>query len=207
MLKLLIARHGNTFDSGDTILRVGLRTDLPLSHSGQEQAESLAHFIADNYPTIDQIYCSELQRTEQTARFIQNNYPNKTPDIEVRSFLNEIDYGIDDGQPESKVVERLGRQALNDWENTTILPKGWLFDIDKTIEAIRVFADDLVASNNQKTILVVTSNGVARFFTQLLNENARHTLEGKLKLPTASLSELQYDDIEGWKCLFWGKKI
>ena len=31
---LIVVRHGNTFNSGDTILRVGGATDLPLTEKG-----------------------------------------------------------------------------------------------------------------------------------------------------------------------------
>ncbi|MEL6754250.1 MAG: histidine phosphatase family protein, partial [Pseudomonadota bacterium] len=45
MQTLYIVRHGNTFDTGDTVLRVGGRTDLPLSTSGEMQATALGiHF-------------------------------------------------------------------------------------------------------------------------------------------------------------------
>ena len=41
MTDIYIVRHGNTFDKGDVVTRVGARTDLPLSRSGFAQAEAL----------------------------------------------------------------------------------------------------------------------------------------------------------------------
>ena len=38
--RLIIARHGNTFDAGDIPTRVGRRTDLPLVASGEAQAKT-----------------------------------------------------------------------------------------------------------------------------------------------------------------------
>ena len=35
--KLIVVRHGNTFNKGDTILRVGSKTDLPLTATGVQQ--------------------------------------------------------------------------------------------------------------------------------------------------------------------------
>ena len=32
--KLVVVRHGNTFNSGDVILRVGSATDIPLTETG-----------------------------------------------------------------------------------------------------------------------------------------------------------------------------
>ena len=37
MIRLIVVRHGNTFNKGDVILRVGARTDLPLTAEGMRQ--------------------------------------------------------------------------------------------------------------------------------------------------------------------------
>jgi len=51
--QLFIVRHGNTFDPGDTVTRVGARTDLPLSSSGRAQADALArHFAGMSFAQI-----------------------------------------------------------------------------------------------------------------------------------------------------------
>ena len=42
MARVIICRHGNTFDKGDLVRRVGARTDLALSKSGIKQANFLA---------------------------------------------------------------------------------------------------------------------------------------------------------------------
>ena len=50
MARLFVVRHGNTFDTGDVVTRVGGRTDLPLSKSGKAQAEKLAaHFAGTRF--------------------------------------------------------------------------------------------------------------------------------------------------------------
>ena len=52
---IYIVRHGNTFDPGDTLLRVGARTDLALSVSGCEQADRLGrHFLEKDIVFIRQ---------------------------------------------------------------------------------------------------------------------------------------------------------
>ncbi|HBU32950.1 MAG TPA: histidine phosphatase family protein, partial [Hyphomonas sp.] len=66
MARLIIVRHGNTFDKGDTVTRVGGRTDLPLSASGLAQADALANHFADT--RFVAAFCSPLMRTRQTAR-------------------------------------------------------------------------------------------------------------------------------------------
>ena len=207
MLRLLIARHGNTFDSGDIIRRVGLRTNLPLSVSGLQQSEKLGNFLLASYPTIEKAYCSELIRTRKTAEIILSNYPNYNNIlIEETSLLNEIDYGEDDGQIETMVLDRIGKKAMDDWENSNIVPKGWLFDSEQAIKDIKFFTNSLVKYDN-KTILIVTSNGIARFFPHILNDSASFMANNNLKMPTASISEIVYTKAHGWNCNYWGKKI
>jgi len=47
MSRIVICRHGNTFDKGEIVTRVGARTDLPLSTSGRTQAKILAKELSD----------------------------------------------------------------------------------------------------------------------------------------------------------------
>lgn len=201
MLNLLIARHGNTFDKGDEILRVGLRTDLPLSSSGKTQAERLGAYLTKHYPKIDTVYCSDLIRTQETAQIALQQYHSPLT-IERLSLLNEIDYGEDDGQPETTVIKRLGQQAIDDWETNAILPTGWLFDKPKRIQEITQFAEALTQNESIKTVLLITSNGIARFFRTLLNETNPITSSVSLKLGTGCLSSLRYDN-GLWSCDYW----
>ena len=66
MIRLLIARHGNTFGPQDTVRRVGV-TDLPLVESGLIQGRKLGSYLMQNDLIPDYIYCSELLRAKQTA--------------------------------------------------------------------------------------------------------------------------------------------
>ena len=68
MTRIVICRHGNTFDKGDVVTRVGARTDLPLSSSGRAQAEILAAELSEY--NFTHAYCSPLMRTQQTAMAI-----------------------------------------------------------------------------------------------------------------------------------------
>lgn len=204
MLNLLIARHGNTFDKGDEILRVGLRTDIPLSRSGQAQSQLIGTYLCRHYPKIDIVYCSELKRTEQTARIALKTYPAPLRPIRT-PLLNEIDYGIDDGKPESEVINRIGQEALNKWETESILPKGWLFSKEKVIQEIKCFIDELMINPSINTVLIVTSNGIARFFQSLLDINEQKKPSLPHKLGTGNLSYFIHNG-ESWECKFWDLK-
>lgn len=207
MLKILIVRHGNTFDKGDVLRRVGLRTDMELSESGRIQCSKLGSQLIKLYPKIDQAFCSELKRTQQTAELILSSYPCIKCPITPLSILNEVDYGEDDGKPESEVKARLGEKALQNWDEYTILPDGWLFDINLTIDGLKTLVDDLANRFQNKTLLLVTSNGIARFFPKILQNTQCVKRAQPLKMPTASVSELFYETDKGWQLRYWAKSL
>lgn len=206
MLKLLIVRHGNTFDKGEIIRRVGLKTDLPLSQSGIEQCAPLAKYLKNNHPTIDHVFCSELQRTKQTAKLILPHQPNIFSKMTILKELNEIDYGIDDGKPEQEVISRLGTAAIENWELNSIVPNGWLFDPKTRQKEINKKLEQFVAKYQNQTLLLVTSNGIARFFASILSKPLCIQKATPLKVATASISELTFDIHNKWQCTHWGLK-
>lgn len=156
--RLIIVRHGNTFDKGDVVTRVGGRTDLPLSVSGRAQAEALARHFASS--TFASARSGPLKRTRETAAAIlaaQANPPELTTDL----FLREIDYGPDENRPEADVIARVGQPALDAWERECIPPPGWRVDPAAIVgnwQELFVELRDLSGEH-----LVVTSNGIARF--------------------------------------------
>ena len=175
-----IVRHGNTFDKGDIILRVGGKTDLPLSSSGQTQGRRLA----DALRPIDfgRAYSSDLKRTRQTAELIIGSQSYSLAD-----FLTEVDYGVDEGKPEQEVIDRIGIKALEAWDKAAKPPPGWKVDVEGLRTSWMAFLAGCDANSNT---LVVTSNGVARF---LLDVVRRGGSDVPLKLRTGSygIIELQ----------------
>ena len=200
MITLLIARHGNTFDPGDTILRVGKQTDLPLSHSGRDQARKLGIFLRGKYQKIDQVFVSSLKRTQETASIA---LPNST--FEINPIFDEIDYGLDDGKPESQVVERIGQEALKQWEEFGVAPVEWRVDPEKIMQDWQDFARNCVGQySSDATILVVTSNGIARFSPSIVGaSDARPSLIPSLKMKTGAISSFQFTQEQGWQLVFW----
>jgi broad specificity phosphatase PhoE len=166
MGRIIVCRHGNTFDKGDVVTRVGGRTDLPLSRSGTEQAEALSRHFADTAFRV--AYCSSLQRTRETAATILGARADG-PDLNVLPFLKEIDYGPDENVAEDKVVARIGEDAMRAWEEDSRVPDGWT--VDKA--AIHAGWKSLLAEASrlpkEETILVVTSNGIARFLPDVVD--------------------------------------
>ena len=157
--RVYIVRHGNTFDKGDVILRVGGKTDLPLSKSGQAQADRLSRDLQNI--EFKAAYSSDLRRTRQTAEAIlgQTAYV-------IAGFLTEVDYGIDEGCPETEVITRLGTDALAKWDKDAIPPHGWKVDVEGLKTSWGAF---LATCDPNSNTLVVTSNGVARFLLDVVD--------------------------------------
>ena len=163
MTDIYIVRHGNTFDKGDTVTRVGARTDLPLSSSGHVQADSLAAHFREIAPSgFDVAFCSALQRTRQTAETILNTCGSRRG-LQELDFLREIDYGPDENQPEDKVIARIGDAALKAWDKDAVPPPDWRVAPDDLIAEWASLLNTLSGPNSFPPVLIVTSNGIARF--------------------------------------------
>lgn len=158
--RVFIVRHGNTFEKGDVVTRVGGRTDLPLSPSGQAQAEKLAaHFVGQGI--VFATACSgPLRRTRQTATAVLAAQASP-PDLLTELFLREIDYGPDENRPEPEVVARVGQAAMEAWEKHGAPPPGWRVDPAALVGNWQEMFSDLRGQPGDH--LVVTSNGIARF--------------------------------------------
>ena len=172
MSRIIICRHGNTFDKGDLVTRVGARTDLPLSSSGVKQAEKLGSFFASgsrdyNFVTA---YCSPLKRTRMTAEAILNK-GHKARQVDTLDFLTEIDYGPDENEPEEAVIARIGIDAIRAWDFDASVPPGWKVDPEKILNDWAEFLETHRSIDGD--ILVVTSNGIARFILQLVKPLAQ----------------------------------
>mgnify|MGYP000111579856 CR=1 FL=1 len=165
--RVYIVRHGNTFDTGDVILRVGGKTDLPLSTSGIEQANRLSKAFENI--AFSRAYSSDLKRTRQTAEVIlcEKSYG-------LADFLTEVDYGPDEGRPETEVVARVGVEALKKWDEHAVPPQGWKVDVEGLRTAWQAF---LARCDPGSNTLVVTSNGVARFLLDVVESDEAVSLK------------------------------
>jgi len=190
MTRIVICRHGNTFDKGDIITRVGARTDLPLSNSGKVQAKALAeYFSAPNSDyNFTQAFCSPLIRTHQTGDTILK-LKHTSKELKILEFLTEIDYGIDENKAENDVVARLGQKAIDLWDKKATPPNGWKVDPLSIIEAWKNFFSNSADYNDD--ILVVTSNGIARFALDAVDEIAT---DAPRKLRTAAYGIIEIEN-------------
>ncbi|MCB1531668.1 MAG: histidine phosphatase family protein [Alphaproteobacteria bacterium] len=204
MTTLIIARHGNTFGPDDTPTRVGARTDLPLVESGQEQARKIGQYLSKNRLIPDVVYTSHLSRTIETARIAikESGVSNPTYPLDI---FNEVDYGPDENKPEDEVIARIGAQAIKDWDENAVVPDGWIVHPEAIIESWHKFADQIRAHDDNETILVVTSNGIARFAPHITGDFESFAANHTIKLSTGALAIFEYKD-GAWVVREWGIK-
>jgi probable phosphoglycerate mutase len=183
--RLYIVRHGNTFDKGDVVTRVGGRTDLPLSISGRTQAQALAQHFADTHFATAR--SGPLKRTRETANAILSAQASP-PELATDLFLREIDYGPDENRPEEEVVARIGKAALEAWERDSIPPPGWRVDPAAIIGNWQQLFAELADESGAH--LIVTSNGIARFALAAANA---HRPDAKLATAAYGIIELTPD--------------
>lgn len=202
MTTLIIARHGNTFTAAQTPTRVGARTDLPLVEKGEEQAKALGRYLKGHGLTPDVVYASTLQRTIQTAKLAVRETGVTNPVFSLDIF-NEIDYGPDENQPENKVIARIGAAAIKNWDEHAIVPDGWQVNPKDIIQNWIDFAAQISAHNDRETVLVVTSNGTARFAPYITGDFESFRAAHDIKLATGALAILKHDVAAGWRVEGW----
>lgn len=189
---LMILRHGNTFAPGQTVTRVGRRTDLPLVESGQAQARAAGAWLRQEGLEPDVIFTSTLQRTIRMAELVSEVLERNIPSRAL-PFLDEIDYGEDENRPETEVVARLGEAVLKRWDHEATPPPGWDVDPEAIRSAWRAFAAGVALEYSGRTVLAVTSNGIARFAPCLCAPSQVEALASPLKLATGALAVMRHE--------------
>lgn len=203
-ITLVLIRHGNTFDKGDVIRRVGCGTDLPLSSSGVAQVEKLGVHLKSKNLLPCAVITSALRRTQETAAGALAAAHHTAPQ-RIDTALNELNYGPDEGKPEDDVVARLGAPALALWEAQNIMPDGW----SPRPEIMAAQAHTLMAQiardyQGDDIVWAITSNGVARFFARdCVWDTPKPDV---FKLGTACYAVLQFTG-QAWHVVDWNQKV
>ena len=206
MIRLIIARHGNTFNKGETPTRVGGRTDLPLVESGREQAKMLGEYLLkfDLLPT--KVYAAPLKRTMETAKgALEAAGIAADVTVEPLDIFTEIDYGPDENKPEDEVVARVGQKAIDDWNAFAKVPDGWKVNPGEIISNWKSFASSLVKGKDNTTTMVVTSNGIARFAPYITDDFDAFAASHDIKIGTGCLAVFHFGATE-WVCDSWNIK-
>jgi probable phosphoglycerate mutase len=202
--RIIIARHGNTFTKEQTPLRVGARTDLPLVET--ERGTNIGKYLKLRTFIPSVVFAAPLKRTTETARLAIAALDR---DIELKSDtrFTEIDYGPDEAKTEEEVIARIGQDAMDAWNKSAVVPEGWNVSVEGIIQAWKDFAVEVEKNYADKTVLVVSSNGIIRFAPYLTGNFKKFSEEFDIKVGTGGVCVLEKEaGAKNWTVKEWGTK-
>ncbi|MFZ2620662.1 MAG: histidine phosphatase family protein [Alphaproteobacteria bacterium] len=205
-MKLILARHGNTFNAGEPVVMAGLTNDVPLVTKGMEQADAVGKALKHAGITPAAVYCSTLQRTRQFAEIVcaTLGLPLE-PQPDAR--LDELDYGAWTGLTDAEIdAMPFGAEARENWQKKSIWPSHaqWNPTPEKVIADVKSFAADMTQRHGDAAaVLAVTSNGRLRYFLHLYpGAWEKHHAAGNVKVGTGHLCVLDESD-DNWEIEAW----
>jgi broad specificity phosphatase PhoE len=208
-MKLILARHGNTFGPQDKVTWVGSTNDLPLVAEGLAQAERFGNALNKNEGKIAAIYCAPLLRTKRFAEIIAEKSRKVVPFI-VDERLTELDYGRWSGRSDAEIEEIFGKDCLSDWIDRSVWPEhcGWAGNPKFIEEQVRSFVEEILAKYPaDSTVVAVSSNGRLRYFLKLVGfEFERRVAEKSFKVATGRMCVINFDHDKA-SVSAWNEKV
>lgn len=165
-MKLVLVRHGNTFEKGQVARFVGARTDLPLTETGKKQAENAADYIKKEGLVPSVIYHSSLKRQLETASIISKRLG--LSNLIESSDLKEIDYGSwENLSPEE--IKFMWPQEFKDWEEKGVWPEN-VFQMKESDvrQSLQQWLSNAFRDFAGHTVLAVSSNGILKLLNQII---------------------------------------
>lgn len=210
-ISLYLARHGNTFKPDEPPVFVGSQNDVPLVARGREQANQLAEYLNKNNINLHSIYCAPLKRTSEFAKIVSSHLYHSRPEPKTDNRLMEIDYGHWSGKTKEQIIAAYGEAEYLGWEERSVWPTkgGWALDEATIAQQIRSFAKEVLQKGHGENILVVSSNGVLRYFLKLIEHAFEESVVNKsFKMGTGHLSRIDLEAFHFFagKVIFWDRK-
>jgi broad specificity phosphatase PhoE len=207
-MRLLLARHGNTFAPGEPVVRAGLHNDLPLVESGRAQAAALGVWLRGQGIAPVKVYSGVLRRQLDYVRAALAAAELDVP-VTVDERLNEIDYGDWTGLSNEEIIDRFGQEDFDRWEVRSQWPQtgNWAGSAEGVKHNLRAFAADAARGVvADEAVLVVSSNGILRYFLSLVPGAWEAAVgDGSFKMGTGHISQLSRREV-GWRLDFWNRE-
>lgn len=206
-MQVFLLRHGNTFNTGDHIVRVGSKTDLPLTQKGLEQAREFGNYLSQSNHQIDRFYSGPLIRHRQHSKTIADCIGFCENDIINDERLQEIDYGQWEAKSDDEIILAGFKDDLENWNKNAIWPPADIWA--ETQEQLDTRVEDflkmlkLQTTHNQK-IVVVTSGGVLRSFHSALIKYDTAFKGKPSKVSTGHVGSIQLNH-NSWKIDYWNQ--
>jgi probable phosphoglycerate mutase len=180
---LILARHGNTFGPGDTPVWVGAKEDLPLVETGLEQSREIGRGLNAAGIVPDRIIAGPLKRT-RTGAALAAEQCGFSGQVDIDERLREIDYGVWGGKSDAEIEAEWGAGAVEGWRERSIVPAGagWSPSPETLKSNARAVYDAATRDRSEDAaVLIVTSNGILRYFHALLAGEAARPEDAKVK--------------------------
>lgn len=146
----LFLRHGQAKNNVERIL-AGRTKGFPLTELGIQQAEKIGDFLKPLH--ISKIYCSPIERAEQTARIVANKV-----DLghEVDERLIELDMGAFTGMHYDTMFEKHGNVFLKFYQGHPVVENNGIETFSSVKKRILDIVDHCSKKHNEETVLLVT---------------------------------------------------
>lgn len=189
-MKIILIRHGESVD--DVLDCYGGAADYPLSDSGKQTAEEVAHLLSDS--PIEKIYSSPLKRAIQTAEAI--DAIKQCGIITIKGLRERNSYGVLSGcnKDLSKEIYGYLLSELNGkpgdyYSDELVLGAEPKSEFDQRVKnaLIRV-AEDAQTNRYQLVTVVIHGNVTRSIYQNILKQDK------KIDLDLLARTVLEYDN-------------
>lgn len=204
-MRIILARHGNTFVNSRKTFWIGAREDLPLTVEGRQQALWLGRALDAAGISPAAVFCGPLRRTHEYATIaLLPLEPGPVAIVDER--LREIDYGAWGGLSSDEITRRFGRKELADWQQSGIWPSNadWRPGEQQVMDGVRSLLAQVTGGFHAgDSVVLITSNGILRFFLKyLVTQHGGRIDVGNGKVATGNVCDIRYGR-EGYEIISW----
>jgi len=187
---LYIVRHGQTDLNKQGIVQ-GRGRNTDLNDEGRAQANQF--FNAYKEVAFDKIYISELKRTQQSIQqFIDLGIP-----YEKLAGLDELAWGIHEGQPASPETKAAFLEIMRDWLNGKLDVKFEGGESPNEVKVRQLEALDVIMSHPEEgTVLICMHGRAMRLLLCLLTEK-----------PLTEMDTFPHQNLVLYKVVYDGSKF
>lgn len=189
-MRLILLRHGNTFEKEETSRFIGRRTDLSLTDFGAEQIERAGLYLYERNLIPAVIIHGTLKRHEQSARIIAHACKLPRSAVQSEQNLSEIDYGDWENLTANEIrggwpAEFAAWTQEGIWPSA-VFPQSYTELISQTRELI----DGLETLYQTRKVMLITSNGILRTLHHIFIGRIDHL---GAKVRTGALCFVKYE--------------
>lgn len=147
----ILVRHGVTPNTERKIFCGSGGTDPGLTETGRDQAKRAADWVRQN-ESVDAIYASPLQRTQETAGAVAEALGL---DVSLEAGVAEVAFGDWDGYTFKEIFERWPVD-LQKWLDSSAVPPPKGESMDATRVRVLAARDRLIAAHPEQTLVVAS---------------------------------------------------